>query len=463
MKLRNLLLATAGMALTLGAAGTVMAQTKPAPAGATAGPAAAAAAAAVAAAPRVRLRHLLFVALPGGGGGDGQSGIVVLDADHDYHFVKRISYGLPAARMPGPEISGMAASVPENKLYVTTDGGDMLAFDLTTDKIVWDFKGEKTPVATTRIGAATDGCCERPYTLPGGHALLVASAYNHWWWFLDAHTGKVLSKLDTPDAPNSHNLTVTEDGKMAALASLTPISQALAPKSSGARLYGLPNVAIADLNGNSGKVRCYINFSDSPRPLTMNHDGSLIYVNVNNLDGFEIADTKSCKMIKRVELPGEMWKAKWADPNHVTFGHGLPSHGIGMTPDESEIWVTDAVNDAWQIWDNPGDGRNPVYNPAKTVKIRPGSETGGSSWITMSNDGKLAFTGDGSIINVRAHKVIGIMKDEYGNAIHTTEKVDYITFDESGKMIETSNQFAIGMTDAYNARMQGAPGKQASK
>ena len=38
-----------------------------------------------------------------------------------------------------------------------------------------------------------------------------------------------------------------------------------------------------------------------------------------------------------------------------------------MTPDESEIWVTDAANDAWQIWDNPGDGRNPVYNPSKTV------------------------------------------------------------------------------------------------
>jgi hypothetical protein len=79
----------------------------------------------------------------------------------------------------------------------------------------------------------------------------------------------------------------------------------------------------------------------------------------------------------------------------------------------------------------------------------------------MSNDGKKAFTGDGSIIDVRAHKVVGVMKDEYGNPIHTTEKVDYITFDANGQMVETSNQFAIGMTDAYNARMK-EPGKQAS-
>jgi hypothetical protein len=57
---------------------------------------------------------------------------------------------------------------------------------------------------------------------------------------------------------------------------------------------------------------------------------------------------------------------------------------------------------------------------------------------------------------VRAHKLIGIMKDEYGTPIHTTEKVAYITFDGNGKMIEASNQFAIGMADAYRARMQRA-------
>lgn len=453
MKLRNILLAAASM--TAGAA--VMAQDRPAPAGAMTAPRAIRDSGAPAAtATAVRNRHLLFIANPGGGGADGQSGIVVLDAERGYRFVKRISYDLPAARMPGPQITGIAASVPENKLYVATVGG-LLAFDLNTDKIVWEFKGEKEPVATTRGGAATNGCCERPYTLPGGHALLVASAYNHWWWFIDAHTGKVLGKIDTPDVPNAHNLTVTADGKMAALATLTPVSKELAPKSSAARLYGKPNVAIADLNGNSGKVRCYIRFGDSPRPLTMNHDGSLIYVNVNNLDGFEIADTKTCKMIKRVELPDALWKDKWKIPSNRVGGHGLPSHGIGMTPDESEIWVTDSLNDAWQVWDNPGDGRGPVYNPSKTVKIQPGI---GSSWITMSNDGTLAFVGDGSIIDVRAHKVIGVMKDEYGRAIHSAEKLAYLTFDQGGKMIETSNQFAIGMADAYNARMRAQQARQ---
>ena len=428
MKLRNILLAAASLALTAGA----VAQDRPAPAAAN--------------------RHLLFIATPGGGGADGQGGIVVLDADRGYRFVKRIPYGFPAAKMPGPQITGIAASVPENKLYVA-NVGSLLAFDLGTDTVAWEFKGEKEPVAITRGGAATNGCCERPTTMPGGRSLLVASAYNNWWWFIDAKTGKVLGKIDTPDVPNAHNLTVTADGRMAALATLTAVSKELAPKSHTGRVFGKPNVAIADLNGNSGKVRCYIRFSDSPRPLTMNHDGSLIYVNVNNLDGFEIGDTKTCKMIKRVELPGELWKEKWAIPSNRVGGHGLPSHGIGMTPDQSEIWVTDAMNDAWQVWDNVGDGRNPVYNPAKTVKIQPGI---GSGWITMSNDGTLAFVADGSIIDVRAHKVIGVMKDEYGRPIHAAEKLAYLTFDQNGKLVEASNQFAIGM--AGNARI---PNKQA--
>ena len=143
------------------------------------------------------------------------------------------------------------------------------------------------------------------------------------------------------------------------------------------------NVAVVDIPDK--KVICNITFSDAPRPLTMNHDGSLIYVNVNNLDGFEIGDTKTCKMIKARRTAGRDVEGQMEpNPNGHTFGHGLPSHGMpALTPDESEIWVTrTAPMMPWQIWDNPGDGRNPdLQIHAKTVKVqeekmsaaRPGS------------------------------------------------------------------------------------------
>ena len=58
------------------------------------------------------VRHLVYIATPGDNGTDNQSGIVVLDADKGYSFLKRIPYDLPASKMPGPKVSGIAASLP---------------------------------------------------------------------------------------------------------------------------------------------------------------------------------------------------------------------------------------------------------------------------------------------------------------------------------------------------------------
>jgi len=366
------------------------------------------------------VRHLVYVATPGDNGTDNQSGIVVLDADNNYSFLKRISYELPASKMPGPKVSGITASLPLQMLYVTVDGY-MTAFDLATDKIAWTFTGESAPVERTR-GAAS-GCCERPWTLPDGKTLLVGSSYNSWWYYIDGATGKSLGKLPVPEAPVTHNLAVSADGQIGIMGSMS------SPKA------GKAGLAVIDVPNR--KVLRYMTFSEMVRPLTINHDASLVYVNVNDLIGFEIGDVKTGKVLKRVELPGDAWKGK---------GY---SHGIGMTPDESEIWVADPFSNAWQIWDNPGDGRNPVYNPSKMIKPTAGVV---HSWIAMSNDGKLAFIGDSSVIDVKKHKEIAVMKDEFGRRIVHTEKVLYMTF-RDGKLIETNNQFAVGDAKAYAARL----------
>src|SRR5579864_937137 len=58
------------------------------------------------------IRHLVYIATPGDDGTDNQSGVVVLDGDKNYSFLKRIPYGLTAAEMPGPKNAGIAVSVP---------------------------------------------------------------------------------------------------------------------------------------------------------------------------------------------------------------------------------------------------------------------------------------------------------------------------------------------------------------
>ena len=366
-----------------------------------------------------QIRHLVYIATPGDGGTDNQSGVVVLDADKNYSFLKRISYGLPAAEMPGPKNAGIAVSVPLHMLYVTTDGW-MKAIDLTTDQIAWTFKGEAQPVVRTGALGAASGCCERPWLLPDGKTLVVGSSYNSWWYYIDGVTGKVLSKLPTPETTATHNLALSPDGKIGVMGSMSD------PPKAGIAVIDVPNQ----------KILRYMIFTKMVRPLTINHDASLVYVNVNGLIGFEIGEVGTGKVLGRFEVPGA--------PQGT-------SHGIGMTPDESEIWVADPANHAWQVWDNPGDGRHPVYNASKIMKPTAGVE---HSWITMSNDGKLAFLGDSSVYDVKTHKEIAVMKDEYGRRIVHTEKVLYLGF-KDGKIVEGNNQFAVGDPKAYAARMAG--------
>ena len=87
----------------------------------------------------------------------------------------------------------------------------------------------------------------------------------------------------------------------------------------------------------------------------------------------------------------------------------------------------------------------------KIIKPSAGVE---HNWLTMSNDGKLAFLGDSSVIDVKTHKEIAVMKDEYGRRIVHTEKVLHLGF-KDGKLVENNNQFAIGDAKARAARSSG--------
>ena len=92
-----------------------------------------------------------------------------------------------------------------------------------------------------------------------------------------------------PEAPVAHNLALTADGKIGLMGSMS------SPPKAGLAVVDVPN----------RKVLRYMTFSEMVRPLTMNHDASLVYVNVNDLIGFEIGDVKTGKVLGRFELPGD--------------------------------------------------------------------------------------------------------------------------------------------------------------
>src|SRR5258708_8127177 len=88
-------------------------------------------------------------------------GIVVLDVDRNFEFVKRIpTYNIAAAVRPA-EAAGIAASPATNMIYLAMRGR-LTAFDLATDQKVWD---------NTYDGQ----CCERQEITPDGLTIVAGS------------------------------------------------------------------------------------------------------------------------------------------------------------------------------------------------------------------------------------------------------------------------------------------------
>jgi hypothetical protein len=373
-----------------------------------------------------KARDLVYIGTPGGTSDDPDSGVatgeglVVLDVKANFAFVKRIHLqNLPAPIVP-EEISGMSADPVTNMIYVSTRG-HLIAMDLATEKVVWN--------NTYKPGT----CCERGQITPDGLTLEVGSDLKDFHYVIDAWTGKVKGTIPTPQSMFNHNMNMSPDGKT---------------------VFDAPNgitMTVADMA--TMKPTHTITFDDHIRVFVINHDATRVYANLNNLDGFEIADANTGKILKRVEVPGELWKAKWADPNLHFFGHGAPQHGLAMTPDESEIWSPDDINDMVWIYDNTGEW--PVLEKDKSFKTEHAV-----GWITMGLDGKLAFMSSGEVVDVKTHTIVGHLKDEYGHLIHS-EKFLEMAFDPNGHLIRTVNQFSIGQPAAYEARIAAA--KQAAK
>lgn len=361
---------------------------------------------------RPRARHLLYVTLPGSlerPVAPTGTGIVVLDANNGYAFVKRIpTWDYPASMSP-EQVSGVAASPVTNMIYVAARGR-LGAFDLATDKMAW---------TTTLDGK----CCERPQVTPDGKFIIVGSDLQDYWYKLNARTGKLIAKIAAPESPNAHNLNLSADGRLAFM-------------SPNNKVISIADVALA-------KTIKTIRFPDNVRVFVVNKDSSRIFANNNNLLGFVIADVASGKILRTVEVTGADWRSKWNANPRPKIPHACPSHGIALTPDEKEIWLADGIYNKIRIYSNTEDPKeiDTIDTPA------------GVFWMTFGLDGKLAYASSGDIIDVKTHKIVGKMKDDSGHTLYSEKLLD-MTFD-NGHLQRVSNQFANGYGDYVTAEQLG--------
>ena len=158
---------------------------------------------------------------------------------------------------------------------------------------------------------------------------------------------------------------------------------------------------------------------------TINGSQTLCYVNINGLLGFEIGDLRTGQKLHHVEVEGfQQGQVK---------RHGCPSHGIGLTPDEKEVWLCDAANQRMHIFDNT------IMPPKQVASVELRDQPG---WITFSLDGKHAYPSTGEIVDIKSRKIIAALKDENGNMV-MSEKVVEIHMDGK-KAVKAGDQFGIG-------------------
>jgi DNA-binding beta-propeller fold protein YncE len=336
--------------------------------------------------------HFLYVAEPGirnyveyGG-----IGVLVYDMDQAYRFVKRIpTFTVPAGDQP-ENVKGIAASARTGRLYVTTHKR-LAAFDLATDRMLWN--------------RTYDGGCDRLAISPDGKILYVPSFEGPHWHVIDAMSGDVIAKVVTNSG--AHNTIYGSDGRHVYLAGLhSPVLSIADPRT---------NTVVAGVGP----------FGNSVRPFTVNAAETLCFVNVNELLGFEVGDLKSGKMLHRVEVTGyEKGPVK---------RHGCPSHGIGLTPDEKELWLADGANSKIHIFNAT------VMPPKQVASIAVRDQPG---WITFSLDGKHAYPSTGDVIDTVTRKVVATLTDEENRAVQS-EKVVEVVF-TGNKIARTGDQFGIG-------------------
>jgi DNA-binding beta-propeller fold protein YncE len=337
-------------------------------------------------------RHFLYVATPGvrdyleyGG-----HGLAVFDIDAGHRFVKRIpTAGVDENGKPR-NVKGVCANAELHRIYVSTTH-TLQCLDLITEQLLWE--------------RAYEGGCDRMSMAPDGSVIYLPSLEKDHWNVVNSETGDVVAAI-TPKS-GAHNTVFGRDGKWCYLAGLRS-----------------PLLTVADATRHVAD-HTVGPFSNSIRPFTVNGRQTRCYVTVNELLGFEVGDLQTGKMLHRVEVPG-------VEKGPVAR-HGCPSHGIGLTPDETQIWVCDAHNRRMHVFD--ATQQPPVYLESVAVRDEPG-------WVTFTIDGRYAYPSSGEVIETATRQIVAHLTDEEGRAVGS-EKMLEIDF-RDGMPVRCGDQFGIG-------------------
>lgn len=334
------------------------------------------------------VQRLLYMVCPDAAGGRGGRGIHVFDIDNGHKFVRKIDLPLKGLR-------GVCGSAGMGRLWISHGDTTVLCLDLTTDKVLWEKTYERR-----------DGC-DRLSCTPDGKKIYVPNGT--WsntgeWKVLSGDTGAELGRFRPHKNGGGHNSIVSLDGTRLYCASKNN------------NFLSLVDTATDKVLREIGPVGGGIH------PFSVNAAGSLCFLNTGRIGvGFEVGDIATGKILHEVKVPGLESQKRLC-------------HGIGLSPDEKEIWL----NDQGQVHIFDVSGAVPRF--AETVKLT----APGHGWTTFSIDGRFAYPDSGDVFDSRSHKVVAQLTDrpDGGKGVASSKMIE-VHF-QAGKAVRIGDQCGLG-------------------
>src|ERR1051326_1374199 len=333
------------------------------------------------------VKRYLYISTPDAAQNNYRSGqgILIFDIDNGHKFVRRID--IPAVK---EGLRGFTGNLKTHSAYFSTSNRRVGAFDLETEKIVWD----KT----------YDGGADRSSVTLDGKKVYVPTGY---WYFgpdsgmlvLDAATGELIKRVHV--GPAAHNSLVSLNGRFVFLGGQTSFT-----------VFDTRDEKVIRQFKDVGERGIF--------PYTVDSRNRIAYVCLGSHVGFDILDLETGKVLHRV-LAG-----KEPIPHRT--------HGAALTPDETELWISDQVGKKLFIYD--------ATKMPPVPKGEVGLSEGGHGWVTFSLDGKYAWSHTPDVFDAKTKKMVATLKDENGVPVSGSKYFEVHFRD--GKVVEMGSEFGLG-------------------
>lgn len=333
-------------------------------------------------------KRYLYLSTPDGAQEEGRAdgaGILIFDIDDGHKLVRRIDIPIFSEGL-----RGFTGNLKTHSVYYSTTNRRLGMFDLETEKIVW----EKT----------YDGGCDRSSITLDGKKIYAPTG----WWYSGADAGFLVVNGENGElikrihvGPQAHNSIVSLDGKRVYLGTRTTLS--VFDTATDQMIRQIKDV------GERGIF-----------PYTIKSSQKIGYVCLGNHVGFDVVDLEKGKALRRVFAGDEKIPHR--------------THGAGLTPDETELWISDQRGKKLFIF----DATKMPPAPKGHVEL----SQGGHGWVAFSLDGKYAWSHTPDVFDVKTKKLVATLRDENGKPVSGSKFIEVHFRD--GKVVTMSNEFGLG-------------------